>query len=155
MKHDDSQNGKSETPTMPSRTVSDSGSARRRMSANVNSSDSLATSSSRLPMMSMKLSPSLASSVRLSLASTSTNTLLTHSSPSWMMTFELGTNCKFGTTLLSGAPSSIASSGSSLAILPPNGDMTLTSSSDLLIISNKERRGKGKCQWLILSLIAN
>ena len=131
---------------MPSRTVSDNGSERRRMSANVNSSDSLPTSSSRLPMMSMKLSPSLASSVQLSFASTSTNTLLTHSSLSSITIFELGTNCKLGTLLLSGTPSSIASSGSSLAILPPNGDMTLTSSSDLLIISNKERRGKGKCK---------
>ena len=112
------------------------------MSAKVNPSDSLSTSSSRPPMLSMKLSPSLASSGRLSLASISSSTLLTHSSPSCTPTFELGTNCKFGTTLLSGTPSSIASSGSSLATLPPKGDLLPTSHSELLIIGNNERRGK-------------
>ena len=142
MKNDDQHNGKSGTLTIPSSTVSDNGSARRRKSAKVNPSDSHPTSSSRPPMISMKLSPSLVSSVQLSLASISSNTLLTHSSRSWMITFELGTNCKFGTTLLSGTPSSNASSGSSLATLPPKGDMLPTSLSDLLIIGNNERRGK-------------
>ena len=133
---------------MPSNTVSGNGSARLRMSAKVNPSDSLPASSSRLPTMSMKLPPSLASSVRLSLASIYSNTLLTHSSSSWTTTIELGTKCNSGTILLSGTPSSIVSSGSSLATLPPNGDMTLTSSLDLLIISNRERRGKGKTEML-------
>ena len=140
MKNDDSHNGKSGTPTTPSSTVSDNGSARCRTPANVNPSDSPPTSLSKPPMMSTKLSLSLASSVRLSLASISSNTVLTHSSPYRMATFESGTKCKFGTTLLSGTASSIASCGSSLATLPPKGDVIPTFS-DLLIICNNERRG--------------
>ena len=57
---------------------------------------------SRLPLMSTKLSPSLASSVRLSLSSTSPNALLTHSSASLTTTSKSGTNCKLGTALLPG-----------------------------------------------------
>ena len=40
-----------------------------------------------------------------------------------------------------GAPSSIASSSSSLATLPPKRDLLPTSLSELLIIGNNERRG--------------
>ena len=58
-----------------------------------------------------------------------------------MTTFESGTNCKLGTTLLWGTLSSIASSLSSLATLPPKADLVPTSSSHSLIIYN-ERRGK-------------
>ena len=138
MKNDHYHNGKSGSTTTPSGTVSDNGSARRRMSANVNPSDSPPTSLSRPPMMSMKLSPSLAFSVRLSVASISSNTLLTHSSPSWTTTFESGTNCKFGTTLFSGTPSLIASSGSSLASLPAKGlwSPPLSRIYSLLVIMN-------------------
>ena len=55
-----------------------------------------------------------------------------------------GQTAKFGTTLLSGTPSSIASSRSSLATFSPKGDLVPTSSSHWLVIYN-ERRGK----WLI------
>ena len=96
---------------------------------------------SKLPMMSIKLSPSLASSVRLSLASTSSNALLTHSSPSLTTTSKSGTNCKLGTTLLSGTPSLIASSRSSLATFPPKGDVIPTSSSVASFVLKNERRG--------------
>ena len=115
-------------------------SARCRMSVNVNPSDSPPLCFSKPPKMSTNYSPSLASSVRLSLASTSSNALLTHSSPSLRTTSKLGTNCKLGTVLLRGTLSSIASSRSSLATLPPKGDVILTSSSLALIICNNERR---------------
>ena len=100
---------------------SDSKSARCRMSSHVNLSDSLPVSFSKPPMLSTKLSPSLAFSAPLSLASTSSNALLTHSSPSLTTTPESGTNCKFGTILPWETLSSIASSRSSVATLPPNG----------------------------------
>ena len=40
-----------------------------------------------------------------------------------------------------GTPSSIASSGSSLATLPPKGDLLPTSLSEILFFGNNERRG--------------
>ena len=121
MKNEDQHNSKSEVSTTPSGTVYDNKYARCRMSANVNPSDSPPVSLSKLPMMSTTLSLSLASSVRLSLASTSSNALLTHSSSSMTTTSKSGTSCKLGIVLLSGSPSSIASSRSSLATLPPKG----------------------------------
>ena len=85
-----------------------------------------------------KISPSLASSVQPSLASTSSTSPLTHSSPFLTTTLKSATNCKVGTALLPETPSSIASSHSSLATLPPKEDMILASSSAELNILNNE-----------------
>ena len=138
MKKEDQHIGKSGVSTTTSRTVSDKKSARCRMFANVNPSVSPPVSFSRLPIVSTKLSPSLASSVRLSLASISSNALRTHSSPSLTTTFKPGTNCKLGTALLPETPSSIATYRSSVATLPPKGDVIPTFSLVVLIIFHNE-----------------
>ena len=108
------------------------------MSASVNRFDSHPVTLSKLPMMSTKLSPWLASSAQPSLAATSSNALLTHSALCLTTTFESGTECELGTNLLAEISSSIASSRSSLVTLPAKGEVIPTSSSVQLNILNNE-----------------